>query len=71
MLGAPACRWLRRWASVSLGAYGVGTPLMFLVVLVRLRKSIRMDQILRRSGLGYTRASNPHFAMRRRYVVVD
>ncbi len=49
--------------------YGIGTPAMFLVVLVHYRREIKVDQVLRKTGLGYTRASNPHFAMRRRYLL--
>ena len=56
------------WATISLCVYGVGTPAMFLTVLTYYRKEIKVDQVLRKTGLGYTRASNPHFAMRRRCV---
>ncbi len=61
------CRWLRMWAMISLCVYGIGTPAIFLMTLGYYRKEIKVDQVLRKSGLGYTRASNPHFAMRRRY----
>jgi hypothetical protein len=57
------------WATISLCVYGIGTPAMFLVTLVYYRKEIKVDQVLRKTGLGYTRASNPHFAMRRRCAV--
>ena len=62
-------RWLKMWATISLCVYGIGTPAMFLVVLVHYRREIKVDQVLRKTGLGYTRASNPHFAMRRRYLL--
>jgi hypothetical protein len=64
----PTYKWLRLWSTVSLVVYGMGTPLLFLLVLAYYRKEIKVDQVLRKTGLGYTRASNPHFAMRRRYV---
>jgi hypothetical protein len=59
---------LKLWATVSLCVYGIGTPALFLSVLTYYRKEIKVDQVLRKTGLGYTRASNPHFAMRRRCV---
>ena len=58
------------WAIITLCVYGIGTPVLFLAVLGHYRKEIKVDQVLRKSGLGYTRASNPHFAMRRRCVHV-
>ena len=61
-------RWLKLWATVSLCVYGIGTPSLFLCVLVHYRKAFKVDQVLRKTGLGYTRASNPHFVMRRRQV---
>ena len=60
-------RWLKPWASLCLGLYGVGIPALFLTVLIFYRKEIKVDQVLRKQGLGYTRASNPHFVMRRRF----
>ncbi len=60
-------RWLKPWASLCLGLYGVGIPALFLSVLIVNRKEIKVDQALRKQGLGYTRASNPHFVMRRRF----
>ena len=58
------------WAIITLCVYGIGTPVLFLAVLGHYRKEIKVDQVLRKSGLGYTRASNPHFTMRRRCVHV-
>ena len=49
------CRyvWLRKWALVTLPAYGIGIPAMFICVLVYYRKEIIVDQSLRKQGLGY------------------
>ncbi len=60
-------RWLRKWALVTLPLYGIGIPSLFIGVLVYYRKEIAEDQLLRKQGLGYTAASNPHFSMRRRF----
>ena len=59
--------WLHKWCAVTLPVYGLGIPGMFIAVLTMYRREIAVDQLLRKQGLGYTAASNPHFAVRRRF----
>ena len=63
-------RYLRLLSTLTLGVYGAGIPVGFLLVVAIHRKAIRADQVLRGQGLGYTEASNPNVNVRRRYQKV-
>jgi hypothetical protein len=54
-------------ASLSLVVFGLGIPVLFLVVLVRHRASITQDQMLYATDQGGTAATNPQWRIRRRY----
>ncbi len=58
---------LRPAAALSLGVYAVGLPTAFLVILIKHRRSIVVDQGMRVAGQGATEASNPYFHIRTRY----
>lgn len=50
------------------GLYGVGLPILFTVIVIRNRKVIMQDQVLRVLGTGSSRTENPeHYEFRKRF----
>jgi hypothetical protein len=55
-------------ALVFASLYGIGIPILFTVIVIRNRKVIKQDQVLRVLGTGSSRAENPeHHEFRKRY----
>ncbi|KAA0148714.1 hypothetical protein FNF29_06496 [Cafeteria roenbergensis] len=54
------------WAVITSLVYGMGIPALFAIMLFSSRSSIIADQKLLAVGEGHSRATNPHFATRKR-----
>jgi hypothetical protein len=59
--------WLWPLALFFAALYGVGIPIIFTVIVIRNRKKIKQDQVLRVLGTGSVRSENPHYEFRKRY----
>jgi hypothetical protein len=56
------------FALLFVSFYGIGIPVIFTIIVIRNRKVIKRDQVLRVLGTGSTRAENPeHYEFRKRF----
>ncbi len=56
-----------RVAGLMLILYALGIPCLFALILLRHRRGIRFDQVLKQRGEGESPLTNPYLHLRRRY----